>query len=159
MFLLHDTITSSAGLEVLRTAIADSTISKITVLSRRAIPDSIPASEKVTRIEHSEFTSYPPELLSRLEGHGACIWALGKSSSGMNEQEYTRLTYDYPMAALKAFAKSPGIRGEDGKFRFVYFSGDGAKPDGKGGALFARVKVRYDFRQTSNRGQHIDKTH
>ena len=62
----------------------------------------------------------------------------------MSEPDYTRLTYDYPMAALKAF-KDAGIKGEDGKFRFVHLSGEGAKPDGKGGALFARVKVCHDY--------------
>ncbi|KAL5476711.1 hypothetical protein ACEPAI_2897 [Sanghuangporus weigelae] len=132
--------TGAAGLEILRSAIADTSISRITVLSRRPIPAHVPASEKITRIEHSDFLSYPPDLLARLEGHGACIWALGKSSAGMSEDEYTRLTHDFPMEALKAF-DAAGIRGEDGKFRFVYISGDGANTDEKG-VLFARVKGR-----------------
>ncbi|EJD05628.1 uncharacterized protein FOMMEDRAFT_103763 [Fomitiporia mediterranea MF3/22] len=133
--------TGAAGLEVLRTAIADTSITKISVLSRRPLPDSIPQSDKVSFIKHTDFTTYPPEVLKSLEGHGACVWALGKTSAGMNEADYTTLTYDYPMAAIKAF-DSAGIRGEDGKLRFVYFSGEGAKPDGNGGALFARVKGR-----------------
>ena len=109
------------------------------MLSRRPIPAHIPASEKVTRIEHSNFLEYPSELLAQLEGHSACIWALGKSSVGMNEEEYTRLTHDFPVTALKTFAEA-GSRGEDSKFRFVHISGDGARTDEKG-VLFARVKV------------------
>ena len=58
----------------------------------------------------------------------------------MNEEEYTRLTHDFPLTALKAFAAA-GLHGEDGKFRFVHISGDGARTDEKG-VLFARVKVR-----------------
>ena len=41
---------------------------------------------------------------------------------------------------FKAFNEA-GIRGEDGKFRFVYFSGEGANQEGSK-FLFGRVKVR-----------------
>ena len=47
------------------------------------------------------------------------------------------------MAALKAFIGA-GIRGEDGRFSFIYVSGDGANTDEKG-VLFARVKVNFAF--------------
>ena len=57
----------------------------------------------------------------------------------MSEEEYTKLTVDYPMDALKALTDA-GVQGEDGTFRFVYVSGMGAVTDGNG-AMWARVKV------------------
>ena len=53
----------------------------------------------------------------------------------MNEADYTKITYDYPVAAAKAFA------GLHEGFNFVYMSGEGASSDEKG-QLFARVKGR-----------------
>lgn len=58
----------------------------------------------------------------------------------MSEAEYTRLTHDFPLAALKALDDA-NVRGEDGTFRFVYFSGEGADQEEKTRMLFGRVKV------------------
>ena len=58
----------------------------------------------------------------------------------MDEKDYTIMTHDYPMAAIKAFDEG-GVRGQDGMFRFVYVSGGGADPTGQSRILFARVKV------------------
>ena len=131
-----------AGLDVVRAAIADPAISGITVLSRKPLPETIPKSEKITQISHSDFSSYPPELVKQLEGHGACVWALGKSQSGMSEADYTKLTHDFPVTAFKALNEAK-VRGEDGTFRFVYISGEGADQEEKSRMLFARVKVRH----------------
>jgi len=60
----------------------------------------------------------------------------------MTEQDYTVLTRDWPMAAIKAFHEG-GLVGEDGKpFRFVYVSGEGVTRSGKGLAMFSHVKGR-----------------
>ncbi|KAH8115883.1 hypothetical protein DFH11DRAFT_1506864 [Phellopilus nigrolimitatus] len=139
MKLILTGATGAAGLEILRTAIADPAVSQITVLSRRALPSSIPPSNKVVHIPHTDFASYPPELLARLAGHGACIWALGVSQRGMDEEAYTYITHDYPLAALQALDEA-GVRGADGQLRFVYFSGAGADAEGKSRFLFGRVK-------------------
>lgn len=68
------------------------------------------------------------------------VHAYGKSSVRMSEKEYTRITYEYPMAALKAFSGA-GIHDENGSFGFIYISGMGA--------LFARVKVHTSWFETS----------
>lgn len=133
--------TGAAGLEILRSAIQDPAISHISVLTRRSLPSHLPSSPKVSEIRHSDFLTYPPELLDRLKGHGACIWALGTSANGMDEQTYMRLTHDYPLAAIKAFNEA-GVKGDDGVLRFVYISGEGADETGKSRMLFARVKGR-----------------
>ncbi|THH00015.1 hypothetical protein EW145_g7154, partial [Phellinidium pouzarii] len=131
--------TGAAGLSILRSAIADSAISHITVISRRDIPSSIPSLDKVTRIAHNDFSSYPPDVLSKLAGHDALVWALGTNSMGKSEAEYSRITRDFPVAALRALDEA-GVRGEDGVLRMVYLSVDGADTNGKSRALYEKVK-------------------
>ena len=58
----------------------------------------------------------------------------------MKEDEYFRVTHDYPVEAFRAFNEA-GLRGEDGKFRFVFVSGDGADETGKSKVMFSRIKV------------------
>lgn len=90
---------------------------------------------------HSDFLSYPSDLVQQLEGHGACVWAQGKSAVGMSEKEYTTLTHDYPLAAFKAFNDAK-VRGDDGTFRFVYISGQATDQKEKSLMMFSRIKVR-----------------
>lgn len=130
-----------AGLEVVRAALLDPAVSRITVLTRKPLPPTIPSSDKITQILHSDFLSYPPDLVRQLEGHGACVWAQGKSAVGMSEADYTRLTHDFPLAAFKVFDDAK-VRGEDGTFRFVYISGESVDQEEKSRMMFSRVKVR-----------------
>ena len=134
---------SAAGLDILRAALADSSITQVTVLSRRDLPSTIPSSPKLSPIIDASFPSpsfYTEERLEQLRDHSACIWALGKTSIGMGEEEYTNLTVGYPVEAMKKFLEA-GVKGENGTFRFVYVSGHGAVTEDKG-AMWARVKVR-----------------
>jgi hypothetical protein len=68
-------------LQVLRSAIKDPTVTEITVISRRPLPDYAPTSDKVQVIVLADFLNYPPEV-SRLVEHDACIWALGAPPLG-----------------------------------------------------------------------------
>ncbi|KAK6376464.1 hypothetical protein LTS17_007059 [Exophiala oligosperma] len=108
-------------------------------------------------IEHKDFGNYPSELLDRLGGADACIWALGVSQNDVPKGKYVEVTKDYTIAAAKAFA---GLRGginastDDGgdggqagndlssqKFKFIYVSGEGAtQTPGRFTPLFGRVK-------------------
>lgn len=138
---------SSAGLNVYRAALQDPTITSITLLMRREMPSwaELPAnaSQKTETIIQQDFLSYSPDVASTLAQHDACIWALGKSARGMSEADYTVITYDYPMALLRAIEEA-GVgkdRPADKPFRFLYFSGELADPTGKSGQMWARVKV------------------
>ncbi|KAF4550388.1 Hypothetical protein D9617_17g046560 [Elsinoe fawcettii] len=147
--------TGQAGAAVLKLAMSHPSISKITLLSRRPVALAS-SSPKVTTILHQDFTSYPSSLLDQLKGAQGCVWALGISAVGMQEGPYTEITYGYPLAAARAFAglasstakeaeNTDGGKGSsgggEGKFKFIYVSGEGARQDGKG-QLFARVKGR-----------------
>lgn len=126
--------TGSAGSAVLAYALKSPAIARVSVLSRR--PVKLAENEpKAQVIIHKDFNEYPKDVLDQLKGASGCIWAQGISSVGMSEDEYTKITVDYPVAAAKAFS----TLGD--KVNFVYMSGEGASLEEKG-QLFARVKGR-----------------
>ncbi|KAH9837765.1 uncharacterized protein C8Q71DRAFT_560062 [Rhodofomes roseus] len=92
--------------------------------------------------EYSTFLSYPPDLAKRLAKHDACIWALGKTSVGMNEAEYTQMSHGYVMNAVRALREA-GVgegRPEGDPFRVVYISGEDADPSGTSFVLFSQSR-------------------
>ncbi|KIW17445.1 hypothetical protein PV08_04639 [Exophiala spinifera] len=142
-------------------------ITRLSILSRNTdislLSDSPPAGTPRTNkhttievIEHKDFTRYPPELLRRLEGADACIWALGVSQNDVSKDKYVEITKDYTLNAAKAFAglRTGGGGGNSddnnnesttsagGKmFKFIYVSGEGAtQTPGRLTPLFGRVK-------------------
>ena len=140
-------IDPTGGLNIYRAALNDPAITSVTLLLRREMPSwaILPsnATEKTTTIIHNDFATYPPDIATRLAQHDACIWALGMSSNGVKEEDYTRITHDYPMAMVKTL-RDAGVGKErpvDKPFRFVYFSGELADPEEKSGQMWARVKV------------------
>ena len=126
--------TGSAGAAVLTHALESPIISRVSVLSRRPVKLA-EGQAKADVIIHSDFETYPEEVLSRLQGATGCVWAQGISSRGMNEDEYIKITVDYPLAAARAFSTLGP------KMNFVYVSGEGADMEKQqGGMMYARVK-------------------
>jgi uncharacterized protein YbjT (DUF2867 family) len=77
-----------------------------------------------------DLSSIAPELT----GLDACIYCLGVSSAGMNEEQYTKISYDFTMEAAQTLLKaSPGIV-------FLYVSGAGTDGSEHGQTMWARVK-------------------
>ncbi|KAI0336647.1 hypothetical protein GY45DRAFT_1315239 [Cubamyces sp. BRFM 1775] len=147
MRLIITGVTGVAGLAIYRAALADPTVQQITLLTRRPVPTwaVLPpnAQNKTETIIHKDFNTYPPDLAHRLAGHDALIWALGKSSIGMTEEEYTELTHGYTMAAARAL-KDAGAGSAENPFNFVYVSGNRADPTEQSGQMWARVKGRVE---------------
>jgi hypothetical protein len=80
---------------------------------------------KIEVIEHKEFSSYPPELLEKLNGADACIWSLSVSQNNVSTEQHTMIMKEYSTAAAKALASlTDGSEGP--KFEFTYISGEGA---------------------------------
>jgi uncharacterized protein YbjT (DUF2867 family) len=69
---------------------------------------------------------------AELQGYDACFFCLGVSSVGMNEADYTRLSYDLTLAWARTLARIAP------RMAFVYVSGVGTG----GKAMWARVKGR-----------------
>ena len=67
-----------------------------------------------------------------LQDYNACFFCLGVSAAGMNETEYTRLTYDLTLGWAKVLARiNPAMT-------FIYVSGAGTG----GKSMWAQVKGR-----------------
>ena len=89
--------------------------------------------QKLREVALTDFGDLTP-IKDDLAAYDACFYCLGVSSVGLDEAEYSVISYDYPMAAARAFAEvSP-------QATFVYVSGAGT--DAAGRLMWARVKGR-----------------
>jgi hypothetical protein len=143
----------AAGLGILRSLLTDNGVSQVTYLGRRPLPPWVvlpggtstdgasPTHPKLITIEHTDFLTYPPAIQETIAQHDACIWALGTSSVGMSEAEYTEITVGYFNSFLNVLKER--VAGTEGSpFRVVFISGKGADSTENSRILFARVKVR-----------------
>ncbi|KAH0559018.1 hypothetical protein GP486_004371 [Trichoglossum hirsutum] len=143
MHIILTGATGTVGSPVLTSLLASPLISQLSILSRRQF--DLPTGDnldpkKAKIIVHDDYVSYPEELLKgALSGAQGCIWAQGISQNEVNKEDYIRITYDFPMAAARAFAtlSKPG-----GHFNFVYVSGEGADTTEKTFTFFGRIKGR-----------------
>jgi uncharacterized protein YbjT (DUF2867 family) len=113
--------TGMVGQGVLRECLRDPDVTEVSTVVRSATRQQ---HAKLREIVHKDFTDF-----SALQVDGdACFWCLGVSSAGMSEADYTRVTYEYTVAAAKVLARPT--------MTFVFVSGAGAE----GSAMWARVK-------------------
>lgn len=66
--------TGFVGSAVVRQAIADERITHAFVLTRKPLPDDVSKNEKITVVEHKDFSTWPPETLEQLAGVEGCVW-------------------------------------------------------------------------------------
>lgn len=122
--------TGMVGQGVLRECLLDPEVSQVLSVARKPIGQT---HEKLREVACSDFTHFAP-IEADLAGYDACFFCLGVSSAGMNEAEYTRVTYDYTLAAAETLARlNPGMT-------FIYVSGEGTDSTEKGRSMWARVK-------------------
>src|SRR6202451_2609202 len=122
--------TGMVGQGVLRECLRDPEVERVLVIGRSSIGNQ---DEKIREIVHRDFLDFS-SIEDQLSGYDACFFCLGVSSVGTNEQDYTRVTYDYTMAAAQVLAKqNPGMT-------FVYVSGTGTDSSENGRLMGARVK-------------------
>jgi uncharacterized protein YbjT (DUF2867 family) len=122
--------TGMAGAEVVRQAIADSGITTVIAITRKALEIKHP---KIIELVLKDFLDYQA-IIPLLAGADACIWCLGISQLQVSKQQYELITFDYTVAGAKAMLNA------NPSMSFVFVSGDGADPSGKSRTLFARVK-------------------
>jgi uncharacterized protein YbjT (DUF2867 family) len=124
--------TGMVGQGVLRECLRDPDVTQVVTIGRTATGIQ---NAKLSEIIHSDMTNYAG-LESQLAGFDACFFCLGVSSSGMSEADYTRVTYDFTLAAAETLSRvNPGMT-------FVYVSGTGTDASEKDRTMWARVKGR-----------------
>jgi len=89
--------------------------------------------DKLKELIHHDFFDYST-IEEHLKGYNACFFCLGVSSVGMNEHDYTRITYDLTMQTATTLSRiNPGMT-------FCYVSGTGTDSTEHGKMMWARVK-------------------
>lgn len=111
-------------------------------LANPEITEVLSVSRKPIGIEHTKLREYVvPDFLTlkendeNLKHYDACFFCAGVSSLGMNEPEYTKITYDTTLA----FAKVVNPKSE---MTLAFISGAGTDSSEKGQLMWARVKGR-----------------
>ena len=122
--------TGMLGQGVLRESLLADDVEQVLVVVRTPTGVRHPKLREVRHADFADLTSIEDELA----GYDACFYCLGVSSAGLDEAAYTRVSYDYPLAAARTLAKvNPDMT-------FVYVSGAGTNPHSR--AMWARVKAR-----------------
>jgi uncharacterized protein YbjT (DUF2867 family) len=122
--------TGMVGEGVLLKALNHPDVESVLSVSRR--PCGITHS-KLDEIVHDNFYNYQ-SIEAQLTGYNACFFCLGTSSIGMNEADYTRVSYDLTLSAAKTLsALNP-------EMTFCYVSGQGTDSSENGKLMWARVK-------------------
>ena len=120
--------TGMVGQGVLRECLRDETVDNVLVIGRNSIGQTHPKLRELRRPDMFDFGGVAVEL----QGYDACFFCLGVSSAGMNEADYTHLTFDLTLGWAHTLAEiNPGMT-------FVYVSGAGTG----GKAMWAQVKGR-----------------
>lgn len=122
--------TGMVGEGVLHQALQDAHVESVLVIGRRSCNLR---HQKLKELIHHDFYDYSA-IEDQLRGFNACFFCLGVSSIGMNEKEYSRVTYDLTMCAARTLVRlNPGMT-------FCYVSGVGTDSTEKGRSMWARVK-------------------
>ncbi|WAZ26416.1 epimerase [Streptomyces cinnabarinus] len=120
------------GHGVLRACLLDSEVTRVLVVNRRPLGITHP---KLHEIIHQDFADLSP-ISGQLTGVDACFYPLGVSSAGLGEAEYTRITYDFTLAAART------LLAHNARLTFAYVSGEGTDSTEQGRTMWARVKGR-----------------
>jgi uncharacterized protein YbjT (DUF2867 family) len=122
--------TGMVGEGVLLKALHHKDVASVLVIGRRTCNKT---HEKLKEVIHQDFYDYSA-IEEHLKGYNACFFCLGVSSVGMNEQDYTRVTYDLTLAAATTLSRiNPGMT-------YCYVSGTGTDSTEQGRMMWARVK-------------------
>ncbi|KAI0393479.1 putative nucleoside-diphosphate-sugar epimerase [Xylariaceae sp. FL0594] len=137
MHLILTGATGLVGSAVLDAMLKTKDISKISILSRRAVKMAEDAQDpRVHVIIHKDFAKYDdPAVLKQLQDADGCVWALGIAQEQVSRDDYIKITKDFALAAATAFSSAIAAqssnnnntdpdRQQSGRpFRFVYVAG------------------------------------
>ena len=120
------------GQGVLRECLHASDVTQVLSIVRAPTGASNP---KLTERVHADLLDYRA-IEADLKALDACYYCLGVSAAGLDEAQYTRVTYDIALAAGQTLARL------NQHLIFVYVSGQGTDSTERGRIMWARVKGR-----------------
>jgi uncharacterized protein YbjT (DUF2867 family) len=122
--------TGMIGSGVLRECLLDPDVQEVVAIGRRPTGKSDPKLRELILPNLLDYAAIQGELV----GFDACFFCLGISSVGLDEQQYTVITYEYALAAAHALL----IHNEE--LTFVFISGANTDSSERGRVMWARVK-------------------
>ena len=124
--------TGMVGQGVLRECLLSNDVSAVLTVGRTVTGQQNPKLREIAQRDLTNLSS----VTGQLSGYDACFFCLGVSSAGMNEQDYTSVTYDLTLSVARTlFEVNPNMT-------FLYVSGTGTDSTEKGRSMWARVKGR-----------------
>lgn len=122
--------TGMVGEGVLQECIANPKVEKILLLNRKTSGYSHSKIEEMLISNFNDVSS----ISEHIKGYAACYFCLGISSIGMNEETYTKITYNLTLDFAKVLSTI------NPQMTFCYVSGASTDSTEKGKQMWARVK-------------------
>lgn len=122
--------TGMVGEGILQECLTNPEVEKILLINRKPSGYSHPKIEEIIHPDLSDISS----LSEKVTGYDACYFCAGVSSVGMNEEQYTKVTYDLTLGFAKTLAAL------NPQMTFCYVSGTSTDSTEKGKQMWARVK-------------------
>src|SRR5260370_14802899 len=123
--------TGMVGQGALRESLRDPQVERVVSVVRAA---SGKHHERLREIVHKDFLDFTA-IENELTGVDACLYCLGVTSSGLDEQAYSRVTYEFTVASAKTLLRlNPGMT-------FVFVSGTGADSSERGKVMWAGLRT------------------
>lgn len=123
-------VTGMVGEGVMHECLLHPDVEEVLIINRKPSGFSHP---KLKEIIHSDFLNIS-SIENKLVGYNACYFCLGVSSVGMNEADYTKITYMLTMHVAEALSRL------NRDMTFCYVSGASTDSTEKGKLMWARVK-------------------
>jgi uncharacterized protein YbjT (DUF2867 family) len=99
MHLILTGATGLVGSAVLHHMIVTPSITTVSVLSRRPVPQA-EGHKKVKVIIHKDFNSYPSDVLAQLKDADGCVWAQGISATQVSKECVSSPPYYFPRPSI-----------------------------------------------------------
>jgi putative NADH-flavin reductase len=138
--------TGMVGEGVLLECLQNDKVKEILSISRKSCNISHPKLKELLVSDFLKLEDYSAKLV----GYDACFYCAGVSSLGMDEEKYTKLTYDTTVHFAKVLSDiNPSMN-------FIYVSGTSTDSTEKGKVMWARVKgkTENDLHKLPFKGQY-----
>jgi len=123
-------VTGMVGEGVMHECLNHPDVEEVLIINRKPSGFTHP---KLKEVIHSDFLNIS-SIENKLVGYNACYFCLGVSSIGMNEADYTKITYMLTMHVAEALSRL------NRDMTFCYVSGASTDSTEKGKSMWARVK-------------------
>ncbi|MEH6679799.1 MAG: NAD-dependent epimerase/dehydratase family protein [Sediminicola sp.] len=122
--------TGMVGEGVLLECLQNSDVAQVLGISRRPCGVEDPKLKELLVPDFAKLQDFENDL----KGYDACFYCAGKSSAGMSEAEYSKLTFDTTVHVANV------LKGSNPNITFNFVSGHHTDNTGEGTVMWARVK-------------------